>query len=454
MTHRHIVALGALLAFAGCSQSGGSGGSSASSLAIAASTSSMNASSGSNAAAVASAALASANYPIDHVFIIFKENHTYDNYFATFPGGNGSMQATTPTGTVPLQPFFTTVDFPGSNDWTSAHTDYDNGLMDNFEQGEAGGVFSGLLASVTNGPFVTYSPPSGTASGPVQYYWELAQQGTLCDNYFTSVMGQSSPNHMYVVAATSGGRISNEDLSTQTFQVLLPNGTMVTHPNHMSASEIPTTLPNELENAGLTWKYFEEMVPNDPLSQMIADLEDNSDGCLQAFDVITALPDYKQNFIQPPQVEYLLPGMLAAGTVGNVTWIKPCPANCEHPGISDVNTGVEWTRQVVNAIGNSQYWGRCAIFITWDDFGGFYDHVAPPQVDQMGLGFRVPCLVISPYAKQGFVDHSQYEHSSLLKFSETLFNLPAMTARDAASGDMTDAFDFTQAPRPFTDFQH
>src|SRR5262249_48668145 len=95
----------------------------------------------------------------------------------------------------------------------------------------------------------------------------------------------------------------------------------------------------------------------------------------------------------------------------------------------------------------------CAIFITWDDFGGFYDHVPPPQVDYLGLGFRVPCLVVSPFAKKGFVDHTQLEHSSLCKFAESLFGLPAMTARDAAAKGMMEASDFKQTPRKFSEFK-
>jgi phospholipase C len=125
----------------------------------------------------------------------------------------------------------------------------------------------------------------------------------------------------------------------------------------------------------------------------------------------------------------------------------------EHPALSPIDEGCEWTRKVVNQIGQSRYWDHCAIFITFDDFGGWFDHVPPPQVDRLGLGFRVPCIVVSPYAKRGFVDHTQYEHSSLLKFVETLFQIPPMTARDAQSADMTDAFDLTQPARSFSEFQ-
>jgi phospholipase C len=93
-------------------------------------------------------------------------------------------------------------------------------------------------------------------------------------------------------------------------------------------------------------------------------------------------------------------------------------------------------------------WDSTAVFVTWDDFGGFYDHVAPPQVDQFGLGPRVPLLVISPYAKTGYVSHYVYDHTSVLKFIETRYNLPPLTSRDAAADGLRDSFDFTQPPQP------
>jgi phospholipase C len=399
------------------------------------------------------AAVSSAGNYIDHVFIIFKENHTYDNYFATYPGGNGTGAAMTSTGAqVPLTRYVTTADLPGMNSWAAAHADYDGGAMDHFDTGETMTQTFADLAQYTHGPFVTYSPPSGQAAGPVMYYWQLAQRGVLCDDYFTSLMGESSPNHMYVIAATSAGRITNENLVDHTVQVMAPDGTVSTHPNHWTVDEIPTALPNELEKKGLSWTFMEEGTPSDPLKLVLAELEDNNDGSVECLDCVASLASFNQRFMKVPSLSSSLAGLLAKG-VGNVTWIKPACANCEHPGLSDVPTGVAWTKQVINTIGQSQYWNHCAIFVTWDDFGGFYDHVAPPQVDYLGLGFRVPCLVVSPFAKKGFVDHTQYEHSSLCKFAESLFGLPAMTARDAAASDMTNGFDFTQPPRKFSDFQ-
>jgi phospholipase C len=259
---------------------------------------------------------------------------------------------------------------------------------------------------------------------------------------------------MYSVAATSGGCVTNTNMLTGLRKVLDANGNMVDHPAHFTASEIATTLPNELEKKGLTWKYIAETIPNDTMDQLLTLLENNTDGTLDCMDVATSLPSFKQNFISTvPDLPTNLPALLAQGQVGNVVWIKPAAKNCEHPGVASVQTGADWTKAVVNAIGASPYWGKCAIFITYDDFGGFYDHVSPPQVDAMGLGFRVPCTILSPYAKKGFIDHTQYEHSSMLKFSEKLFDIAPMTARDAAANDMMNAFDFTQTPRDFSEFK-
>jgi phospholipase C len=392
---------------------------------------------------------------IDHIFIIFKENHTYDNYFASYPGGDGRMYATNSKGEiVPLTHPVTMRDLPGMNSWEAAHADWNGGKMDQFDHGEA---LTGMwkdMEKFLHGPFVTYAPEGGLAEGPVQYYWQLAQSGVLCDRYFTSLMGESSPNHMYVLAGTSGGRITNEDLSTHLCKVRKPDGTIIDHPVHWTVDEIGCALPNRLEDGGKSWSFIEEGTTGDALKKLLGVLENNGDGGAGCLDCVTALPDFKQRFLKIDNLATGMKDFLKRSDVGNVTWIKPNCTNCEHPGLADVPPGVEWTRQIVNAIGQSKYWNHCAIFITWDDFGGFYDHVAPPKVDDYGLGFRVPCLVVSPYAKKGFVDHTQYEHSSLCTFPEHLFGLKAMTDRDAGANDMMNAFDFSQAPRDFSEFKY
>jgi phospholipase C len=399
---------------------------------------------------------ATASDKIDHVFIILKENHTFDNFFGTYPGANGIMSGPNSQGqTVPLAPPVSNYDLPGPNDWNAAHANYDGGLMDMFDVGEGQGLW-GYLGQTQAGPFVSYAPTNGLAGiagSPIEYYWKLAQAGTLCDNYFTAIMGPSIPNHMYTVAATSGGCVSNPDLWNGTVDVCDANGNLSKHPGHFTSAEIPTTLFNELEAKKLTWKYYEELGRAGLVNNLLTSFVDN-DTSITCIDVATALPDFNQNYItNVGALDQNIAALLAKGECGNVTWFTPNVTNMEHPAVSDVSVGTQWTRSIVNAIGQSQYWGHCAILITWDDYGGFYDHVAPPQIDSMGLGFRVPCLVVSPYAKKSFVNHTQYEHSSMCKFAETVFGLPPMSTRDAQSEDMTDSFDFDQAPRPFSDFK-
>jgi len=131
-----------------------------------------------------------------------------------------------------------------------------------------------------------------------------------------------------------------------------------------------------------------------------------------------------------------------------VSWITPTCANSDHAGCGS-NTGPSWVASLVNAIGKSPYWSSTAIFIFWDDYGGWYDDVPPPLVDYDGLGIRVPLLVISPYAKRGYVSHTQYEHGSILQFAEDRFGLPRLAASDTRANSLDDCFDFNAPPRPF-----
>jgi phospholipase C len=227
----------------------------------------------------------------------------------------------------------------------------------------------------------------------------------------------------------------------------------VDHRSHFSASEVPTALPNELEAKGLTWRFYQEAPTRTPGLYQVMDQAFDHDHTLDWFDVITGLPSYKTNYSDSiSDFDASFASVLASGQIGNVTWIQAAPSTSEHPALGGVSHGADWTRQVVNAIAASPYWDTCAILITWDDWGGFYDHVAPPQVDRFGLGFRVPAIVVSPWAKKGLVDHTLHDHSSFVKQVETTFGIAPMTARDAAAEDLSNAFDFTQTPRSASDF--
>jgi phospholipase C len=386
--------------------------------------------------------------PIDHVFIIFKENHTYDNYFASYPGGDGSTTGRDSIGAV-VSLGFPSCDswLPGSNDWDPAHAAWNQGAMDKFD------VMGGFPPTSGLAQYVTYAPDAAHAKSIIPYYWGIADRGVLCDRFFTSVMGPSNPNHLFIACATSAGLISNGDSNGNDTFLDPKTGQQYKRASHIyTPQEIPTALPCELEQKGLTWAGYKEIYTGF-LSQLpfIGGL--NGDGPFGWVQVIRALPDYSTSWITVNNdVSVLLPGILANGKIGNVTWIRPDDVNSEHPFFSSVTNGALWTQRCVEAIGNSPYWDHCAIFITWDDFGGFYDHVAPPQVDAFGLGFRAPCLILSPYARRGYVDHTTYEFSSILRFCEVTFGLPPMTVRDAAADDMTGAFDFGQAPRPYSEF--
>jgi phospholipase C len=135
------------------------------------------------------------------------------------------------------------------------------------------------------------------------------------------------------------------------------------------------------------------------------------------------------------------------GTLPSVSWLTTTFARSEHPPASACE-GENWTVREINAVMQGPLWNSTAIFLTWDDYGGFYDHVPPPDLDIYGLGPRVPLLIISPYAKQGHISHTQYEFSSVLRFIEERFSLQPLTSRDNDANDMTDSFDFAQPPLP------
>jgi phospholipase C len=165
-----------------------------------------------------------------------------------------------------------------------------------------------------------------------------------------------------------------------------------------------------------------------------------------AIDYIRHGSDWTRN-ISSPETNIFTD--LQTGNLPAVSWIVPDFQNSDHPS-SGSNTGPSWVTSIVNAVGQSKYWNNSAIVIVWDDWGGWYDPVAPPKLDYAGLGFRVPMLVVSPYARQGYVSHTQYEFGSILKFVEEAFGLPSLGATDARATSIDDCFNFTQSPTPFS----
>ncbi len=360
-------------------------------------------------------------HAIHHVVFIVRENRTFDTYFGRFPGANGAATGLVKGGkTVAIihQPDRTPHDI--DHGWLAAHKGVDEGKMDGFN------LLAGDLLSYTQ-----------QWQADIPNYWAYAQNFVLADNMFSSLDGPSFPNHLYTVAAQSGGVISNGTYApgcdanpSATVQVLNPDTGTVT--NVYPCFEF-TTIADLMQAAGVSWKYY---TPPNPASKALW-------SPLDAVGHIRHSSLWTSNVLDVKQfITDALQGNLPA-----VSWVISIPLYSEHPSNSTC-LGENWTVTQINAVMQGPDWPSTAIFLTWDDFGGFYDHVPPPTVDGFGFGPRVPLLIISPYAKAAYISHTQYEFASVLRFIEEDFNLPSMTGRDAVANDMTDSFDFAQAPLP------
>jgi len=324
---------------------------------------------------------------IDHVVIIVKENHTFDNYFGTFPGANG----------VQLEH----AQNPPSGDPDHKHETWEQRANETRYR-------------------VQY------AENDIPGYFALARQYTLCDNYFSEVTGPSTPNHLMLICA---------------------DAPVINNPhNHYRPSPKDSynlrSLPLALEKAGLTWANYGGY----------------------AFHYIEELKGHRSNHGSDLFVQHAAAGQLPA-----VAWVygEGKPSRSEHPP-QNITEGMQWTIDQIKAIVAGGLWGRTAVFVTWDDWGGWYDHVEPPNVeqwnsskaqrpedafpeyngDQFRYGSRVPCLVISPYAKPANISSTVRSHISLVKFVQTLFGTESINPRLGTADDMLDCFDAGQTALP------
>ncbi len=369
--------------------------------------------------------------PINHVVFILKENRSFDSYFGLFPGVNGTTTGKVKVNgvvqTIPLNPF---QDKPPdyNHGWGNAVRAYDNGAMDRFNQGPCG-----------TAPYPCYQEAQ---QSDIPNYWAYARQYVLGDNTFSSLTGPSFPNHLYSVAGGSGpdiphSAIANPINASGKWGCDAPSGATVKLYN--GTTQYPcfnySTLVDEMNAAGVSWKYYT------PLAGELGSQWD-------------ALDAFSQDRTSPNIVEWSqFAKDAAANTLPKFSWLVAPGPDSEHPGtggnVYSMCTGENWTVTQLNALMQSPAWASTAVFLTWDDYGGFYDHVAPVKVDALGYGFRVPLMVISPYAyaqgnpSNSHIDHASYEFSSVLRFAEDVFNLPSLGRRDASAGDLMQAFDFT-----------
>jgi phospholipase C len=361
---------------------------------------------------------------IKHIVFIIKENRSFDEYFGTFPGADGATSGKTSTGRI-INPLPQTPDVMShdlGHDWGDAHTAMDGGKMDHFDL-------------VTNGSdLLGYTQMH---QSDIPNYFAYAHQFVLADRMFSSLGGPSFPNHLYTVASQSGGAVDNPSTTNGAWGCDSDDASTV---NVMDSSghftkQFPCfdfqTIADSLQSANISWKYY---APS--FGQL-----GYGWSALDAIKHIRNGPLWSTNVVSDTQ--FALDAQ--NGNLPAVSWLVTKNPESDHPPASACD-GENWTVQQINAIMQSPDWGSTAIFLTWDDFGGFYDHVPPPAVDAYGLGPRVPLIIISPYAKQSFISHTQYEFSSFLAFLEARFGLTALSSRDASANSMTDSFDFNQTP--------
>ena len=410
-----------------------------------------------------------ANAPIKHVVFVVKENRTFNNFFATYPGAEGATEGGTIRCTSNGCTDGPTVKLTHAPD-VQAHD-----LTHCFRCGLVainGGKMNGF--NWMNGPVDISSDLTDEyghdLSGydyydrsSLPHYWAYADRFVLADHFFTPMYGPTLPEHLYAVAAQSNWIVDNKGtvdhpgsycddpteytsrfdphLSDAERKQIMSTEWRITHSgsgwfdvaDHWQRIRLCfdiKVLPDELEKAGISWRYYANF--------------DAWQNALQMIHHVRFGPMWHD--VRNPD---LFTQDVKDGHLAHVSWVIPPESYNDHPGAGkSVCAGENWFVNLVNTVMQSKYWRSTAIVVVWDDFGGFYDPVVPPHEDIMGLGPRTPALIISPYTKQGdnpdggTVDHTTYEFSSVLAFIEQVFGLRAMTDRDAQADPLTGAFDF------------
>ena len=423
-----------------------------------------------------------ARVPIDHIVVLFLENRSFDHLFGTYPGAeglaayrgkqageNGVTYATLPRplgrdgkpdprfpSDLPNAPF-PMLKFVGPLDETDNPVHRFYHMQRQYGPGADGVAMGKWVAEGTSG---------GTTMGyyeqaaiPVQ--WRLAQEFVLLDNYFQGIHGGSFANHFYLIAATlatypdapavvraelapDGGVVKDGDVD--------PEGRVVNNldppyppqrvPNILQTPQTAPTIADRLDAAGVSWRWYatgwgagadavkQGLMPHHNPFQYVQRIMESPEGRAHIRDA--------SEFVKA----------LREGGLPAVAFVKPHWKENAHPISSTVGAADRWIGEMVTAIMASRYWSRVAVVITYDEGGGWFDHVPPPVVDPFGLGTRVPTLIVSPYAKRGVVAHGLYDHASILKLIEWRFGLEPLTERDRRAAVFLEAFDFGQRARP------
>jgi phospholipase C len=383
---------------------------------------------------------------IQHVVLMVQENHSFDNLFATFPNADGTTTGKMSTGqTIPLKRSMLFSSKNLDNSHQAFVVDYDGGAMDGFNL---------VYVNSVPCPKCAYEYVNPKQIAP---YWTLASTYGLADHMFPTETSGSFTGHQDLIRGDSAITSSESlfDFPTHgpwgcdaapgtTVPLLTSKNKYILNGPFPCSNQFPSsgsynTLRDLLDAKSVSWKYYTPELNGGGLAGDYWD----------AFDVIAPVrygSEWNTNISSPEKNIFK---DIKNGHLASMSWVIPDDANSDHSGIAPRDTGPSWVAQVVNAIGNSKYWNSTAIIIVWDDWGGWYDHLAPPQLDYAGLGFRVPMIVVSPYAIPNNVSHTQYEFGSIVKFVEQVWDLGSLGTTDQRANSMTDMFDFNQSPLPF-----
>ncbi|HEY2571220.1 MAG TPA: alkaline phosphatase family protein [Solirubrobacteraceae bacterium] len=415
-------------------------------------------------------------HKIQHVVMVMQENRSFDSYFGTYPGANGipaGVCLPNPSTGKCVPPYHDANDknFGGPHGEVAARRDINNGAMNGFVATRVGGEKN----CAPNDPNCSPCEP-GKGGGAqrcddvmgyhdareIPNYWAYAQNFVLQDNMFESAASWSLPEHQFLVSgwATSCPAADANPLDC--------SGTPPLRPPNANTTNAWTDITSLLYKAHVSWRYYVMEGPQPDCQQ------DEALSCGKVkqtaktpgiWNPLRDFTDVKQDGqlenIQPlPQLYNAVQQSTGCG-LPNVSWVAPNGGRSEHPPAL-VSVGQTYVTTLVNAIMRSGCWGSTAIFLSWDDWGGFYDHVLPPNIDENGYGLRVPGLVISPYAKAGYIDHQQLSHDAYLKFIQDDFlsgarlnpatdgradRRPDVREEAPGLGNIANDFNFSQQPR-------
>ncbi|MGB6643425.1 MAG: alkaline phosphatase family protein [Candidatus Cybelea sp.] len=396
--------------------------------------------------------------PIAHVVLIVQENRTFNDFFATFPGADGTTKGEVKPNaqcgiskkeTIPLQKMGLVTKLHGApHDLTHTYSAYmkarDASAMDGFDD----------VVFRTGGDECRF-PYQYTDPNDIKPYWQLARKYALAEHMFTTQGSNSFTAHQDLIAGdtTIGEAGALIDLPSCSGSQCVwgcdaPHGTstsLITKDNVYKEGAGPfpcltyPTLRNLLDAKKVSWRYY---VP--PICCSLYGRQ------FSAFDAIKAVrygSEWTDGHIVSPQTKII--GDIKAKRLAGVTWIIPDEVDSDHPG-TDSDSGPSWVANIVNTIGKSAYWKSTAIVIVWDDWGGLYDNLKPPQLGYGGLGFRVPALVVSAYAKPGYLSKTQYEFGGILHYIEDNWRLGTLQRSDKRAASIGDCFDYARKPIAFT----